>query len=60
MIQRYNPMDLVLAHINCLWFYAQIIEAVIVTDELDYLFDVLKWMLKSDLHVSLVKCISTT
>jgi hypothetical protein len=33
-----------------IWFYAQMIEAVMITDELDYLFYVLKWILKTDFH----------
>lgn len=32
------------------WFYVQMIEAVMITDEPDYLFYVLKWILKTDFH----------
>jgi hypothetical protein len=31
-----------------IWFYSQMTEAVLITDELDYLFYVLKWILKCD------------
>jgi hypothetical protein len=39
-----------LNEIKWIWFYAQMIEAVMITDELDYLFYVLKWILKTDFH----------
>lgn len=31
-----------------IWFYAQMLEAILITDEPDYLFYVLKWILKTD------------
>lgn len=37
-----------LNEVKWIWFYAQMMEAVMITDELDYLFYVLKWILKSD------------
>ncbi|MEQ8196669.1 MAG: hypothetical protein ABRQ27_01440 [Clostridiaceae bacterium] len=39
-----------LNEVKWIWFYAQMMEAVMITDELDYLFYVLKWILKSDFH----------
>lgn len=36
--------------VKWIWFYAQMVEAVKITDELDYLFYVLKWILKTDFH----------
>ncbi|WP_313134203.1 hypothetical protein [Anaerocolumna sp.] len=39
-----------LNEIKWIWFYAQMVEAVIITDELDYLFYMLKWILKTDFH----------
>lgn len=39
-----------LNEVKRIWFYAQMIEAVMITDELDYLFYVLKWILKTDFH----------
>ena len=36
--------------IKWIWFYAQMTEAVLITNELDYLFYVLKWILKNDFH----------
>lgn len=36
--------------IKWIWFYAQMIEAVLITDEPEYLFYVLKWILKEDFH----------
>lgn len=39
-----------LNEIRWIWFYAQMMEAVMITDELDYLFYVLKWILKTDFH----------
>lgn len=37
-----------LNEVKWIWFYAQMIEAVLITDELEYLFYVLKWILKTD------------
>lgn len=39
-----------LDEIKWIWFYAQMLEAVKITDHIDYLFYVLKWILKSDFH----------
>ena len=39
-----------LNEVKWVWFYIQMIEAVMITDELDYLFYVLKWILKTDFH----------
>jgi len=39
-----------LNEVKWIWFYAQMIEAVMITDELEYLFYVLKWILKTDFH----------
>lgn len=39
-----------LNEVKWIWFYAQMVEAVMITDELDYLFYVLKWILKTDFH----------
>lgn len=39
-----------LNEVKWIWFYAQMIEAVIITDELDYLLYVLKWISKTDFH----------
>lgn len=39
-----------LNEIKWIWFYVQMMEAVMITDELDYLFYVLKWILKTDFH----------
>lgn len=36
--------------IKWIWFYAQMIDAMLITDEPEYLFYVLKWILKSDFH----------
>ena len=37
-----------LNEVKWIWFYVQMMEAVMKTDELDYLFYVLKWILKTD------------
>jgi hypothetical protein len=39
-----------LNEVKWIWFYVQMMEAVMITDELDYLFYVLKWILKTDFH----------
>lgn len=39
-----------LNEIRWIWFYVQMVEAVIITDELDYLFYVMKWILKTDFN----------
>lgn len=39
-----------LSEVKWIWFYAQMMEAIMLTDELDYLFYVLKWILKTDFH----------
>ena len=39
-----------LNEIKWIWFYAQMMEAMLLTDEPDYLFYVLKWILKRDFH----------
>ncbi|GEP67261.1 hypothetical protein [Clostridium beijerinckii] len=39
-----------LNEVKWIWFYVQMMEAVIITEELDYLFYVLKWILKTDFH----------
>jgi hypothetical protein len=39
-----------LNEVKWIWFYAQMVEAMMITDELDYLFYVLKWILKTDFH----------
>ncbi len=46
-VQRYCSQ---LNEVKWIWFYAQMTEAVLITDELDYLFYVLKWILKDDFH----------
>lgn len=39
-----------LNEIRWIWFYAQMVEVVYITDEIDYLFYILKWILKKDFH----------
>ena len=39
-----------LNEVKWIWFYVQMIDAVMITDELNYLFYVLKWILKTDFH----------
>ncbi|MHC1685276.1 MAG: hypothetical protein AB6733_20445 [Clostridiaceae bacterium] len=39
-----------LNEVKWIWFYAQMLEAVMITDELDYMFYVLKWILKTNFH----------
>lgn len=39
-----------LNEVKWIWFYAQMIEAVMITSELEYLFYVLKWILKTNFH----------
>lgn len=34
--------------VTWIWFYVQMLEALLITDEPDYLFYVLKWILKND------------
>lgn len=46
-VQRYCHQ---LNDVKWIWFYAQMIEAMLITDEPEYLFYVLKWILKNNLH----------
>lgn len=39
-----------LNEVKWIWFYAQMIEAMLITEEPDYLFYVLKWILSHDFH----------
>lgn len=36
--------------VKWIWFYSQMIEAVLITDDIEYLFYVLKLILKNDFH----------